>query len=45
MFANVVRARVLTGEIGEAGKEVAIKIVRAQETMYVALVIFHHAFS
>lgn len=34
MFANVVRARVLHGEIGEAGKEVAIKIVRCQESMY-----------
>lgn len=37
MFANVVRARVLHGEIGEAGKEVAIKIVRHQESMYVLL--------
>lgn len=36
MFANVVRARVLHGEIGDAGKEVAIKIVRHQESMYVA---------
>lgn len=35
MFANVVRARVLTGDVGEAGKEVAIKIVRHQETMCV----------
>lgn len=35
MFANVVRARVLQPEPGEtAGKEVAIKIVRCQETMY-----------
>ncbi|KAH8100376.1 kinase-like domain-containing protein [Cristinia sonorae] len=33
MFANVVRARVLHGEIGDAGKEVAIKIVRSQESM------------
>ena len=33
MFANVVRARVLHGEVGEAGKEVAIKIVRCQESM------------
>ncbi|KAH9939438.1 kinase-like domain-containing protein [Amylocystis lapponica] len=32
MFANVVRARVLQGELGEAGKEVAIKIVRCQES-------------
>lgn len=35
MFANVVRARVLNGEVGEAGNEVAIKIVRHQESMYV----------
>ena len=35
MFANVVRARVLQGEPNEAGREVAIKIVRSQETMYV----------
>ena len=35
MFANVVKARVLNGEPGEAGKEVAIKIVRCQESMYV----------
>ncbi|EIW85723.1 kinase-like protein [Coniophora puteana RWD-64-598 SS2] len=35
MFANVVRARVLQPEPGEpANKEVAIKIVRAQESMY-----------
>lgn len=33
MFANVVKARVLNGEPGE--KEVAIKIVRCQESMYV----------
>lgn len=33
MFANVVRARVLTGEPDVVGKEVAIKIVRSQETM------------
>ncbi len=33
MFANVVRARVLQGEVGEAGKEVDIKIVRSQESM------------
>lgn len=37
MFANVVRARVLHGELGDAGKEVAIKIVRHQESMYVLL--------
>ncbi|CDO71940.1 hypothetical protein BN946_scf184940.g87 [Trametes cinnabarina] len=36
MFANVVRARVLQGESGEVGKEVAIKIVRSQESMYKA---------
>lgn len=35
MFSNVVRARIL--EVGEhEGKEVAIKIVRSQESMYVA---------
>jgi hypothetical protein len=34
MFANVVRARVLQGEPGEIGKEVAIKITRSQESMY-----------
>ena len=35
MFANVVKARVLQPEPGEpANKEVAIKIVRAQESMY-----------
>jgi serine/threonine-protein kinase PRP4 len=33
MFANVVRARVLTGDNVEVGKEVAIKIVRCQESM------------
>ena len=33
MFANVVRARVLSGEPSEIGKEVAIKIIRSQETM------------
>lgn len=36
MFANVVRARVLQIETGEAGKEVAIKIIRSQESMFVA---------
>ncbi|KAI0062142.1 kinase-like protein [Artomyces pyxidatus] len=36
MFANVVRARVLQPEGGEAGKEVAIKIIRSQESMYKA---------
>lgn len=35
MFANVVRARVLQGDPTEIGKEVAIKIVRGQESMYV----------
>jgi len=34
MFANVVRARVIQGDLNEVGKEVAIKIVRAQESMY-----------
>ncbi|KAG8217153.1 kinase-like domain-containing protein [Butyriboletus roseoflavus] len=33
MFANVVRARVLQ-DAGESGKEVAIKIIRSQESMY-----------
>ncbi|KAF7777722.1 hypothetical protein Agabi119p4_3794 [Agaricus bisporus var. burnettii] len=36
MFANVVRARILQGEPGDSGKEVAIKIVRCQESMYKA---------
>lgn len=36
MFANVVRARVLQGDASEIGKEVAIKIIRSQETMYKA---------
>ena len=36
MFANVVRARVLQSETGEVGKEVAIKIIRSQESMFVA---------
>ena len=35
MFANVVRARVLQNETGEVGKEVAIKIIRSQESMFV----------
>ncbi|KZP16066.1 kinase-like protein [Athelia psychrophila] len=34
MFANVVRARVLTGDIGEAGREVAIKIIRNNDSMH-----------
>jgi serine/threonine-protein kinase PRP4 len=33
MFANVVRARVITGEPAEIGREVAIKIIRCQESM------------
>lgn len=36
MFANVVRARVLQCETGDVGKEVAIKIIRSQESMYKA---------
>ncbi|KAI0028993.1 kinase-like domain-containing protein [Vararia minispora EC-137] len=36
MFANVVRARVLVGEDGDAGREVAIKIIRCQESMHKA---------
>ena len=35
MFANVVRARILQGEPGEIGKEVAVKIIRCQESMLV----------
>ena len=35
MFSNVVRARIMTGEPSEVGREVAIKIVRAQESMLV----------
>ncbi|KAI0074693.1 kinase-like protein [Panus rudis PR-1116 ss-1] len=34
MFATVVKARVLQGEPGTIGKEVAIKIVRCQESMH-----------
>ncbi|KDR82138.1 hypothetical protein GALMADRAFT_59895 [Galerina marginata CBS 339.88] len=34
MFANVVRARILQGESGDVGREVAIKIIRCQESMY-----------
>jgi len=33
MFANVVRARVIGGEPADVGREVAIKIVRCQESM------------
>lgn len=33
MFANVVRARVIGGEPADFGREVAIKIVRCQESM------------
>ncbi len=40
MFANVVKARVLHGEVGEAGKEVAIKIIRCQESMSVSTITF-----
>lgn len=35
MFANVVRARVLQSDDGDVGKEVAIKIIRSQESMWV----------
>lgn len=41
MFANVVRARVLQNSDGELateiGREVAIKIIRSQESMYVSI--------
>lgn len=40
MFANVVRARVLQ-DAGEGGKEVAIKIIRSQESMSVSLANSH----
>jgi serine/threonine-protein kinase PRP4 len=33
MFANVVRARILQGDSGDLGREVAIKITRCQESM------------
>lgn len=33
MFSAVVRARVIAGEKDEIGKEVAIKIIRSQESM------------
>ena len=33
MFANVVRARVIGGESADVGREVAIKIIRCQESM------------
>ncbi|KAG8861248.1 U4/U6 small nuclear ribonucleoprotein prp4 [Tulasnella sp. 330] len=36
MFSAVVRARVVNGEKDEIGKEVAIKIIRSQESMYKA---------
>ena len=43
MFANVVRARILQGDAGDAGQEVAIKIIRCQESMFVlALSSFAH---
>lgn len=35
MFSAVVRARIIHGEKDEVGKEVAIKIVRSQESMFV----------
>ena len=35
MFANVVRARVIGGEPVDVGREIAIKIVRCQESMWV----------
>lgn len=35
MFANVVRARVIGGEPADVGREIAIKIVRCQESMWV----------
>lgn len=34
MFSAVVRARIVSGEKDEIGKEVAIKIIRSQESMY-----------
>ena len=40
MFANVVRARVLQGEPADIGREVAIKIIRCQESMYVIFLLF-----
>ena len=33
MFANVVRARIINGEPADVGREVAIKIIRCQESM------------
>jgi serine/threonine-protein kinase PRP4 len=36
IFANVVRARILKSETGEIGREVAIKIIRCQESMSVS---------
>lgn len=50
MFANVIRARVLKDETGkdlsvegsgEPPKEVAIKIIRCQESMYVDTILFY----
>lgn len=35
MFANVVRARILKSDSGDPGREVAIKIIRCQESMSV----------
>ncbi|KAG9016369.1 U4/U6 small nuclear ribonucleoprotein prp4 [Tulasnella sp. 427] len=37
MFSAVVRARVIRGDKDEIGKEVAIKIVRSQESMFAGL--------
>ena len=45
MFAHVVRARVLQGDANEVGKEVAIKIVRCQESMYVSFPLVYNRFS
>ena len=45
MFAHVVRARVLQGDANEVGKEVAIKIVRCQESMYVSFSSVYNHFS
>ncbi len=42
MFANVVRARVLQSDGGD--KEVAIKIIRCQETMYVFVALVYLVF-
>jgi serine/threonine-protein kinase PRP4 len=39
MFANVVRARILQGDGGDLGREVAIKITRCQESMLVLILL------